>query len=166
MSSCSRRAVLTLIAAAPLAACDGFVPAFGPDSGGRALMNRVAVADPADKNAFDLVQRIEERLGRAVSPAYALSYEIVTDQVDLGVTPANAITRYNITGSVSFTLTGIATKSVLSSGTASTFTAFSASGTTVSTDASRADAYQRLMRLLADQVVARLVIAVGSRAPG
>lgn len=158
--------MLTLIVATPLAACGGFVPAFGPDSGARALLNRVAVADPTDKNAFDLVQRVEERLGRAVSPAYSLGYEIVTDEVDLGVTPANAITRYNVTGSVSFTLTDIATKSVVSSGTASTFTAFAASGTTVSTDASRADAYQRLMRLLADQVVTRLVIAAGSKAPG
>lgn len=166
MSSSDRRAVLGLLALLPLAACGGFVPAYGPSGAARGLLQRVRIDDPKDKNAFDLVARLEDRLGRVEDAAYDLSYRISTSEVDLGVTPSNTITRYNVTGSVTFGLTELATGKVVITATVGTFTSYSASGTTVATGASRADAYRRLMRLLADQIVARLVIDSGKIAVG
>ena len=161
MSWFSRRAlVLGLV----LAGC-GFQPAFGPgDTAGR-LQDAIAVADPADKNGFDLVERLEQRLGRSRDPAFGLGYEITTRSSGVGITPDNAITRFTITGSVQFTLTRRADGAELSSGTVESFTSYSASGTTVSTLAAERDAQTRLMRLLADQIVARLVATSGSWPP-
>lgn len=164
MSSFDRRHLLGLLAALPLAACGGFTPAFGPDGGARGLLNAIRIDDPSDKNAFDLVQRLEERLGRVIDARYTLGYRITTSEVDLGITQANAITRYNVTGTVSYSLADAATKAVVSAGVVSTFTSYSASGTTVATDASKAGAYTRLMRVLADQMVSRLVIDAGPKA--
>jgi LPS-assembly lipoprotein len=164
MSSSDRRTFVGMLALVPLAACGGFVPAYGPQGAARGLLQRVRIDDPRDKNSFDLVERLEERLGRVSEATYALSYTLSTSEVDLGVTPSNTITRYNVTGTVSFSLTALATGKVVSKATAETFTSYSASGTTVATGASRADAYRRLMRLLADQIVTRLEIDSGARA--
>ncbi len=44
-------------------------------------------AGPTDKNAFDLVERLEERLGRPEDIRYDLSYTITTESVGVGITP-------------------------------------------------------------------------------
>ena len=156
MSSSDRRTVLTLLAALPVAAC-GFVPAYGPNGPAKALMGRVRVDDPGDKRAFDLVARLEERLGRPEAPAYRLAYTVTTTNTALGITQTNAITRYNVTGHVDYTLRLAADDSVLISGTVQNFTSYSASGTVVSTAAAERDAYVRLMRLLADEIVTDMI---------
>ena len=156
MSSSDRRTVLTLLAALPVAAC-GFVPAYGPNGPAKALMGRVRVDDPGDKRSFDLVARLEERLGRLEAAAYRLAYTVTTTNTALGITQTNAITRYNVTGHVDYTLRSAADDSVLISGTVQNFTSYSASGTVVSTAASERDAYVRLMRLLADEIVPDMI---------
>lgn len=156
MLSSDRRSFLGVLAALPLSAC-GFTPAFGPGGPARGLLGKVQIDDPADKNAFDLVGRLQERLGRADGAVWRLSYAIATEGIGLGITSSNAITRYNITGSVSYSLRRIGADPVVTSGTVRNFTSYSASGTVVSTAASERDAYVRLMRILADQMVTELV---------
>lgn len=156
MSSSDRRAFLILLAAAPLAAC-GFTPAYGPAGPARAMMGRVAINDPGSRAAFDLVGRLEERLGRAEAPVWRLGFSIETRSVALGITSSNTITRYNIVGSVRYALRRIDTGATVASGKAQNFTSYSASGTVVSTAASERDAHARLMRILADQIVTDLV---------
>jgi LPS-assembly lipoprotein len=155
MSSCDRRTLLALIAALPLAAC-GFAPAYGPGGPAKALLGQVSVASPADKNDFDLVERLEERLGRTSAGRYALSYRIETTASGLAVTPTDDVTRFNIDGRVTYTLAETGGDTALT-GVVTAFTSYSTSGTTVSTVAAREDAYQRLMVILADQIVTRLV---------
>ena len=147
-----------------LAGC-GFQPAFGPDGPATRLLGSIAVAAPSDKLGFDLVERLEQRLGRGRAPSYALGFAITTRSTGVGITPDNAITRFNITGAVAFALTEVGSGAELASGTVESFTSYSASGTTVSTLAAERDAETRLMRLLADQMVARLVAASGSWPP-
>jgi LPS-assembly lipoprotein len=154
MSSCSRR--LVLLAPAALAAC-GFVPAYGPGGAARGLLEKVTVDAPGDKNDFDLVERLEERLGRTRTPLYALSYSVQTSTSGLAITPDNAITRFNVDGSATYALRRVSDGTALVSGRVSTFTSYAASGTPVSTEAARTDAFTRLMRLLADQIVTELV---------
>ena len=156
MSSSDRRQFLFLAAALPLAAC-GFRPAYGTGGAARRIIKKVVVDEPTDRNAFDLVERLEERLGRTKAPTFALGYRIDVSEAGLGITTDDTTTRYNVTGSVSFVLKDVATGRELSSGKVSTFTAYSATGTVVATESARADAYRRLMRLLADQIVTRLL---------
>lgn len=154
MWSPDRRLVLLGFAGA-LAAC-GFAPAYAPGGPAAGLQGSIRAAEPADKNAFDLVDRLEERLGRPDAHRYALAYTIRTEEVGVGITTANAITRYNLTGSIDWTLTDTAGTRV-AGGTVSGFTSYSATGSTVAGLAAEEDAARRLMRLLADQIVTRLI---------
>jgi LPS-assembly lipoprotein len=156
MSSSDRRTVLTLLAAAPLAAC-GFEPAYAPGGPAAGLLGQVTVDAPEDRDSFDLVARLEDRLGRTRTPVFRLSYRITTKAEAQAIAPDNTINRYQLLGSVDYALHDPATDAVLTSGTASSFTAYSAFGTSVATATSEADAHRRLMRILADQIVTRLV---------
>jgi LPS-assembly lipoprotein len=154
MSSCNRRTFL--FAPLALAAC-GFTPAYAPGGAATRLMGTVRAADPSNKNAFDFVERVEERLGRPEAARYDLAYSIVTETVGVGITPDNRITRYNLKGAIDWTLSDTATGARITGGRVQSFTAFAATGSTVAGLAAEEDAAYRLMRLLADQIVTRLV---------
>ena len=157
----SRR--LLLLAPLALAAC-GFTPAYAPGGGADKLLGTIWVQDPSDKNGFDLVERLEERLGRPENIRYDLGYTITTQAVGVGITTDNQITRYNLKGVVDWTLTERATGARVAGGRVQNFTAYSATGSTVAGLAAEEDAAHRLMRILADQIVARL-IAESARLP-
>jgi LPS-assembly lipoprotein len=151
-----------LLAPLALAAC-GFTPAFAPGGAATGLLGTVWVQDPSDKNGFDLVERLEERLGRPEDIRYDLAYTITTEAVGVGITTDNRITRYNLKGAVDYTLSERATGARVTGGRVQTFTAYSATGSTVAGLAAEEDAATRLMRILADQIVARLIAAAASQ---
>lgn len=156
MSSSDRRTLLTLLAAAPLAAC-GFTPVYGPSGAGNALRDRLRIEPPDTRLGFVLVARIEDRLGRAQAPTHVLTWELATSERGLAITGTNAITRVNLTGTLGFRVTEAATDVQVQAGDVSTFTAYSTTGSPVSTAAARRDAEDRLMVALADQLVSRLL---------
>lgn len=164
MSSSDRRAFLALIAAAPLAAC-GFAPAYGPSGAATALRGRVALQEPRTRAGFELVRRLQERLGPATAPRWRLAYTITTDDTGVAITPENAVTRYNIRGTVDWTLTDTTTDTRVDGGRATSFTSWSATGPTVAGLAAQEDAEDRLMVILADQIVTRLIAGAGTRTP-
>ena len=124
MSLYNRRLLFGLFATAALAGC-GFAPAYAPGGAGVVLHNSILAKEPSDKAAFDLVERLEERLG----PAWALA--------------------------------DLATGARLTGGRVDNFTSYSATGSTVASLAAEEDASLRLMRILADQIVARLLATSG-----
>ena len=156
MSSSDRRRFLTLLAVAPFAGC-GFTPVYAPGGAGQALRGQVLVAAPDTRLGFQLVSRLEERLGLAEAETYLLSYTIETSETDLAITGTNDITRINIAGTVGFTLVETATDAEVFADSVSTFTAYSTTSTAVATAAARRDAQDRLMIALADQVMSRLL---------
>lgn len=158
MSWSDRRKVLALLLAAPLAAC-GFAPAYGPGGAAAALRGAVALAEPADRDGFDFAARLEDRLGRASAPRFRLDWSVETTPVGAGITPTGAITRYTLQGKATFRLIRETDGDVVASGTAESFTSYATSGSTVATLTAEADAHRRLMVILADQVVARLIAA-------
>lgn len=160
MSSCNRRVLL--LSPLALAAC-GFTPALAPGGAGAALAGTVRAADPASRNDFDFVERIEERLGRPEDHRFDLAYAITTESVGVGITADSRITRYNLKGVIDYRLTNRETGAALASGRVQSFTAYSATGSTVAGLAAEEDAATRLMRLLADQIVARLMAAMAAR---
>ncbi len=158
MSSFNRRSVILMPLA--LAAC-GFAPVYGPGGVAEGVQGSIRVADPKDKNGFDLVERLEERLGRPTAPRFDLAFTITTDVVGVGVTPENAITRFHLKGRVDWSLTARDGSTRVAGGRVDNFTAYSATGSTVAGLAAQEDANLRLMRILADQIVTRLLASAG-----
>ena len=156
MSSSDRRKLLALLGVLPLAAC-GFTPVYGPGGAGSRLQNRLGFAAPADVLGFTLVSRLEDRLGRSDAPSHELSYRIATADSDLAVTGSADVNRVNISGTVGFAVTELATGRVVQTGEVTTFTAYGTTGSPVATLAARRDAQARLMTALADQIVTRLM---------
>ena len=153
--STTRRAAF-LGALALLAACE-MTPAFGPDGAGTALYGRVQLREPEDIDGFALNRHLSERLGPEQAASYALNYRLTTASVAQGITPDDVTTRYSLNGTVDFALTDIASGAVITQGRVSSFTSYSAIGTTIATLTAERDAHERLMVMLADQVVTRLL---------
>ena len=89
MSSFNRRSVLALLA---LGGC-GFTPALGTGGAAQGLMGTVRAQDPKDQLDYDLVGRIEERLGRPQVAMYDLTYSTQTNTEGVAITGEGAITR-------------------------------------------------------------------------
>lgn len=156
MSLCSRRTVVLMPLA--LVAC-GFQPAYGPEGDAGVLQNSVEVIEPGNVDAYLMTRRLEERLGRATVPSYRLTLNVTTRRDSLAVNAQNNINRFNLVGTATYSLVDQATGQVVTSGTVDNFAGSSASGTTVATLAAERDARQRLMVMLADQIVVRLISA-------
>lgn len=154
MSSFSRRALLCLPLA--LAAC-GFQPVYGPTGSGNALQNSIDVSEPKGVDSYLVARRLEERLGRATEPTYKLTLNVKTKRDALAVNRSSNINRYNLIGEADYVLVETNTGRVVTSGEVTNFTGSSATGTTVATLAAERDARERLMTLLADQIVTRLL---------
>jgi len=143
-----------------LGAC-GFQPAYGPNGPATNLQGSIEVDAPNTRDGFNLVRRLEERLGQPEAAQYTLSYTLILSEDDLGITPAQEITRYNVLGAVDYALREVGGGSVVQSGQVDAFTSYSATGTTVSTQTAKRAAYARLMIILADQITTRLVASSG-----
>ena len=147
---------LIAVAALALAGC-AMTPAFGPGGAGTTLHGRVQLREPSDIDGFALNRRLEERLGPEQAAAYALDYRLNTASVAQGITPDEVTTRYSLNGTADFALTDIASGQVVTQGRVSSFTSYSAIGTTIATLTAERDAHERLMVMLADQIVTRLL---------
>lgn len=161
MWSSDRRTFLRLAALTALAGC-GFTPAYAPSGGAAKLLNGVQADAPKTREEFALTRRLSERLGPVNTPRYRLAYRVQTSAIGQAITPDNATTRYSLTGNVDYTLHDIGTDAVLLTGRAASFTSWSASGTVVATDAAEEDAHERLMAILADQIVTKLTAQAAS----
>ncbi|EKE44284.1 secreted periplasmic protein [Oceaniovalibus guishaninsula JLT2003] len=164
MWSSDRRAILLGLLALP--AC-GFTPVYGPGGVAEGLRGQIAVAPPRDEPGYAFVRQLEDRLGRPADARYDLTSDIRLDRQGLGITTDQETTRFQIDGEATYRLADRATGAIVASGEVSNFTAYSApvvapgrasiAGNTVSVQVAEADAVERLMTILADQLVARLL---------
>jgi LPS-assembly lipoprotein len=141
-----------------LAGC-GFAPAYGPGGAGSALMGQVVVEAPDTRATYLLTQEIETRLGRPANPRFALIPVVTLNTQAMAINRNNVASRFNLLGSVAYTLRDLETEAVVSAGEVTSFTGYSATGTTVAVQAAERDAEARLMAILADQVLTRLLAA-------
>ena len=138
------------MAALALAGCD-LVPVNGANTKFQLLRNTVLVQAPTNRVEFELVRNLEVQLGQAVSKLYDLQYKLSVDEDIVVVSAAQEINRFSLVGLLEYSLVdsgGV----VLLTETAKSFTGYSATGTTVATQRSKRDAYDRLMVILAKQV--------------
>jgi len=157
MWSCNRRTFL--LAAVALGGC-GFTPVYGPNGVGRSLHGLIEIESPADTNTYNVVSYLEQRLGRGSNAKFGLTYALSTQDEGLAVTESQTIVRYNVIGELSFALRDLTSGEVVSSGTVTAMSAYSASGTTIATQAARKDANERLTVALADRLIERLYVTV------
>ena len=153
--SWSRRGVL-LGGALALAAC-GFSPVYAPGGAGSKLFGQIRAADPKTPDEFTFAGRIAERLGPDRDARFALAYKLRVAVVAQAITKDEVTTRYSLNGTANFVLTDSASGAEVTRGQVSTFTSYSTTGTTSATMAAEQDAHDRLARMLADQVVTRLL---------
>ncbi|WP_135501038.1 LPS assembly lipoprotein LptE [Roseovarius aestuariivivens] len=161
MWSCNRRALLAALPGFALAGC-GFSPAYGPGGAATRLQNTVLADAPVGRPAYLLTRHIEDRLGRGSPARYGLSYAINLDEEAIAISANNVTTRYNILGNVKYALRDLQSTEVLLTGSADSFVGYSASGSTVATQAARRDAEARLMTILAEQILNRLTAEAGA----
>ena len=153
---------LSLAAALVVSAC-GFTPVNAPGGTGAALYGRVEVApldqpdSRGDANGYFLVRDLEQRLGRTTSGDYRLALKLSTRTEGQAITADSSITRYSIIGAAGYSLTRLSDGAVISSGSETNFTGYSATGSSVETLAGERDAFERLMRILADQIATRIL---------
>ena len=149
-----RIALLGLLA---LAGC-GFTPVYGPGSTASALRNQTTITAPETVEGYRLLQALRDRLGDSIGTAYDLSVTLEISEVAAATTAEGSTTRYTLPGKANYVLRNLA-GFTLAEGTVSSFTSYSATGTTVATTAAETDARARLAAILADQIVTRLAIA-------
>ena len=139
-----------LLAALALAGC-GFAPVHGRSSKSLIVRNAVLVQAPKNRAEFELVRNLDILLGPATAKQYDLRYKLSVEEQVIVVSAAQEINRFSLVGVLNFSLED-ADGVVFLSKTAKSFTGYSATGTTVATERSKRDAYDRLMVILAKQV--------------
>ncbi len=160
MSSSDRRAFFLTLALLPLAGC-GFRPAYGPGGAAEGLRGAIRIQAPETREEFHLVGQLERRLGRPEVPLYDLAFTLQTREQGLSITGQQEITRYNVIGRLDFRLVRVRDERIMASGTLDAFTGYSASASPVATLSAQQDAHERLVVILADRLVTRL-LAVGA----
>ena len=149
-----RRGILLALLAT--GAC-GFTPALAPGAPMLALRDRIAVTAPETVPGFAIRARLVDRLGPATAPVAMLAIDLDQALDVAAQSQAGTTLRYNVVGAAGWQLTG-ADGTVLGRGQVEGFTSYAATGTTVATQAAATDAVGRLMVLLADKVVAELML--------
>ncbi|MBU3031201.1 LPS assembly lipoprotein LptE [Paracoccus marinaquae] len=155
-----RAALLGLLA---VSAC-GLSPVYGPEGKAAQLFGRVRPRDPVTYEDFVFNRRLAERLGPEDAAAFDLDYRISVGVVPQAITQDQVTTRYSLNGTADFALSDDSGR-VLAQGRVSNFSSFSTTGTSIATLAAEGDARERLSRMLADQVVTRL-LAASAQLPG
>jgi LPS-assembly lipoprotein len=139
-----------------LTAC-GFAPVYGTDGSATVLLNSVLVQEPKTRDHYLLTRQLEKRLGRATDPRFDLGVSVSTSLKALGINSIGNINRYNLLGTAQYTLRDTQTGQIVGSGKVNSFTSSSAAGSTISSQATREDAQERLMIILADKLIEHII---------
>lgn len=156
----SRRIVL--LGALGLAGC-GLTPVYGPSGGGTALRGAIAFETPQTVAEYQLRNRLIARLGDTVEPRYSLRVSLTETPTPATITLGGDTTRFNLVGTAHWVLSDHLGTTV-KSGLEETFMSYSATGSTVATQAAAKDASARLSVALADLIVARLLLSAAELA--
>jgi LPS-assembly lipoprotein len=142
----------------PLMAC-GFEPIYGTDTPANRIMGKIDVEVSNGRNAFELRDRLIERLGASEgNPKYLLKYTFNIESKNLTISKDNDVTRYTLQGNTTFELADTISKKVIYTNTIVSNTAYSATAGTYPTAVAERDANVRLSRDMADKIVTLLLI--------
>jgi LPS-assembly lipoprotein len=119
------------------------------------LQNRLRADDPEGPEAFALVARLEDRLGRPEAGALRLAYQIEIAEENTSATADRFASRVRVVGHVRYRV--MQDDTTLTEGKVDAFTAYSTTSTPLATRSAAEDARRRLMIILADGIVTRLL---------
>lgn len=152
----SRRAALLALTACAVPGC-GFVPVYGT-AGGTARKGAYQIVTDDTLTGYQIGRDLSARLGTADSPRATLTVTARTQERAAAIDADGDTTRFNILGSAEWRLNDAASGALLGSGMVEAFTSYAATASTIATQTSRDDAAARLSRILADMIVARVLL--------
>ena len=162
------RAVLAGALALGLAGC-GFEPMYDQGAPAKEMLGRIAVGPVEGAPAFEMRERLTERLGGDVDADFILDVDLDLRRTGVALTQQNVTTRFNIIGTADFALRPAAGGEAVVTGQVRNITGYSAPDSeTASAFASLSaerDAESRLARTLADQIVLRLALQADELGP-
>lgn len=131
----------------------GFRPIYGNDNSFR---DRVSFTSDDTVAGFQIRQQLEKRLGSTATPDFALSTQLSIRQRSAAITADGDTSRFNVIATARWSLKEIATGREIAADEVQGFTSFSATSSTVATQATQDDAVERLTIILADMIVSRI----------
>jgi len=147
-----------LVGVLPLMSC-GFEPIYGTNKPANLIMGKIDVEVSNGRNAFELRDRLIDRLGSLEgNPIYLLTYTSNIESQNLTISKDNDVTRYTLQGETNFDLVEVVSKKVIYTNTIVSNTAYSATAGTYPTAIAQRDANVRLSRDMADKIVTLLLI--------
>ncbi len=138
------------------AAC-GFTPAYAPRGSGSRLNGRIMLRVPDTPEGFRLRARLEDRLGRATTPNAILHVEVSTESRAALTDSDGEVVRTQLGGRASWHLASAAGMT-LAEGEEIAFIGFSGTDDEGTTRVANQQARDRLMALIADRIVAELLL--------
>ncbi|MFP7570961.1 LPS assembly lipoprotein LptE [Marivita sp. S2033] len=154
-----RRQTLFALGAVFAAAACGFTPVYGPQGAASVLQDNLRVETPRNHNGYLISQRLEDRLGRNDNGRYVLTVTPTVRQQGLATSVEGTTNRFQVTGDADYALKDAESGADVQNGRVTNFTGYSTTGSTVATLAAERDAAARLMVILADQIVDRLILS-------
>lgn len=142
-----------------LAGC-GFAPIYGD---GAATQGAFAFETDDSVLGFRLRARLTNRLGQTSSPQFVVKATLNVSERAATITSDGDTSRLNVVGAANWSLTDLATNQQIETGKVEAFTSYSATGSTVATQTAKDDARARLAVILADMIVARVLLATAGQ---
>ena len=137
----------------------GFEPVYGTGTPANRIIGKIDVEVSNGRNAFELRDRLIERLGALEGPpTYLLKYTSNIESKNLTISKDNDVTRYTLQGVTNFDLVDMTSKKVIYTNKIASNTAYSATAGTYPTAIAERDANVRLSRDMADKIVTLLLI--------
>ena len=135
----------------------GYAPVHGTDPKTKKLYTSVFVQAPKNRVEFELVRNLEKQFRKNSLSKYELNYTLTIEEEKVVVSASQTLERYNLFGSLKYSLTD-RDGSLALTNTVKSFASYSATGTPLATERAKRDAQDRLMVILAEQVLARISI--------
>ena len=135
-----------------LASC-GFEPVYGENSAAEGTLTQASLRDPTTQPEFIFVKAFEQRVPRPQNPQYGINYQINISYQGLDVIEAS---RVQVVGRIAAEFVNLETEAVEFVSTVDAFTSYTSGGSFPETQ--RRDAETRLIKILADRLITRLMV--------
>ena len=151
-----RRTLLLTLCTLPVAGC-GFAPVYRQGGAASGLHGQIRPNLIESREGFELMTRLDERLGAPRADArFDMTVDLTFRQDELILDVTNGITRYTLNGTAKISLTDRTTVTVVLTDIVRDTAGYSGTAQTAQTEAAKRDAYTRLAIALADKIVLRL----------